>query len=314
MLSRVGILQWVIVVFSAVTVCGGLILLLTPLGADLPGDGQNSSALTAAIALIVIVIGLILTVYMQSAEYRRQAEIVDGLQEIRIILTIMAARVSLTRVGSEGDVRISAEERELMLTAIKGPAGRFLNYLRGVRDKAAREANTPTKWRTLFLNFSSVLYAQDIGRVGQNVIDLLEIIDDVSVKDIKKYGSKVVAADSIDKIRSFEDDIIVKVLKEDYAKRAQKPINETQLAMLDQMVAGLEAELSKSQQGLAAWAELQDVIPKARAGEPDAFNYLLSLYQAIVEPEPEPDDADAGDERDDGDSEQDGDTPPSRSS
>ncbi len=282
MLSRVGILQWVIVIFSLITVTGGLLLLLTPLGANLPGDGQNSSALTAAIALIVVVVGLILTVYMQSAEYRRQAEIVDGLQEIRVILTIMAARVSLARTGAAGDRRISAEERAVLLNAVKGPAGRFLNFMRGVKDKEAGEANRATKWRTLFLNFSTIAYANDIGLTGQNVIDLLEVIDDIGVKDIKKYASKVISADSIDKIRAFEDDIIVRVLKSMYAEQAQRPIDPADLARLEAMIAGLQAVLMQNEQGRAGWAELQRTLPQARAGDPEAFNYVAALYAALV--------------------------------
>ncbi|MFN7054088.1 hypothetical protein [Hyphomonas sp.] len=285
MLSRVSILQWVIVVFSLVTVSGGLVLLLTPLGANLPGDGQNSSALTASVALIVVVVGLILTVYMQSAEYRRQAEIIDGLQEIRIILTIMAARVSLARTGGDADHSISAEERAVLLNAVKGPAGRFLNYMRGVKDKEAGEANAPTRWRTIFLNFSMVVYATDIGRAGQNVIDLLQVVDDVTVKDIKKYASKVISADSIDKIRAYEDDIIVRALKSMYAEQAQRAIDPADMARLEGMIAGLQAVLMQDAQGRAGWAELQKTLPKARAGDPEAFNYIASLYGALVAPD-----------------------------
>lgn len=281
MLDRVSLLTLAIVVGSVLTVLLGLFVLIDPVGNQFAGDGQNSNALTAAIALIIVTLGLVLSVYMQSAEYRRESEIVDGIQEIRIVLTLLASRFSLQRVGNSMGTTISSEEREVLISAITGPAGRFLNYLRGVRDREATKNNTSTEWRTLFLHYSSIIYASDVEATGRHIVSLLKIIDSVTVRDIKKYASKVVSVNSIDQIRSYDDDLIVKVLKNMFAEKEKAPVTDAEFASLEGIISDLTAYLNTAPNGAGALKEIEPIMAKAREKDSEAFHYISQLHASL---------------------------------
>ena len=281
MLDRVSLLTLAIVVGSVLTVLLGLFVLIDPVGNQFAGDGQNSNALTAAIALIIVTLGLVLSVYMQSAEYRRESEIVDGIQEIRIVLTLLASRFSLQRVGNSVGTTISSEEREVLIGAITGPAGRFLNYLRGVKDREASKADVPTKWRTFFLHYSSIIYGSDVESTGRHIVNLLEVIDSVTVKDIKKYASKVVSVNSIDQIRSYDDDLIVKVVKNMFAEKEVAPVTDAEFASLEGMISDLTTYLKAAPSGAGPLKEIEPTFAKAREKDAEAFRYIAQLHAAL---------------------------------
>jgi len=137
----------VINLVAALSVILSIVLLFFPFGRNLPGSGENASAITSSIAIIVATLGLVIATYMQSAEYRRESEVVDGIQGLRLLLELMIAEISVIeyhKVKKDERPRRAFElEQESLLKTLQGSAGRFLFLLRRrPQSKRNRTAST----------------------------------------------------------------------------------------------------------------------------------------------------------------------------
>lgn len=285
MKKRINFLTIVVLLFAITAVAASFVLLFTPTGNGLAGSAENSSAISASLALIIATIGLVIALWMQTAEYRRETEIVDGLQEARALLDIMIARMGVAQGTGQSDANLSfATEKEHLILILKGPAGRLLNYIRIVRHTSAQKNDAPEKWRTFYIHVSNVVNSDDLSECGGSLCALLDLLKSVTSADVRKYSNKVISVDSIDALNAGDDIVVSAYCKTQSENRERAAQARTSITAdtLEKIIEELSAKLNESPQGVSALAELQESITDAREGSDEAIGYLVSLHSALV--------------------------------
>ena len=271
---------WSFVVFflAVATLLISTFILLSPIGAKLPGDGTNSAAISSSIAVIIATIGLVLALYMQSAEYRRKSEIVDGIQEIRMVLNVLAARytVGIHNGASRMDYD---EERQRLLSAFEGPAGRFLEYVRAVKDNNAKNSGQDgEKWRTIYVCLAGILNASDMRESGRDIVLLKDTLAEVTTRDIKKYSRKITSVASIDLLHKSEDPLF------DHLKRvldahSSDPLEGAESKREEILLFGQQLiEQSDNEDQSKHWTEVHS---RAQNGDLDALKSIYSIFLLV---------------------------------
>lgn len=279
-----------ILFLSALAVALGLALLFLPIGRSLLGDGQNSAAITTAIALIVGTIGLVLATYMQSAEYKRETELVDDIQSIRIILEIMIARTvalsaSAPAPGSVYDYQL---EKEALFKALTGPAGRLLVIQKALKTADANLAQRDEKWRTFYLSVSEIFNNSDLRHCASGAVELLRFVEELDSAAIRKLAPKTISTESIDELSNATQlDILLKAGIGSYGRKEQekRPLSASETQKLEQAYQALCGyESIKGNLGLMR--EIRESYISAKDGNIESYTLLMALHEKAIEREP----------------------------
>jgi hypothetical protein len=274
-----------IVFISGAALLLALLLLFHPLGKDLAGDGDASAAITSALGLIVATAGLVLALYMQSAEYRREAEVVDGLQRLRAILELMLARCVATLGTEDRSGGVFQKERELLLEALSGPAGRFLTYLGAIRGEKAGKGQVE-KWRTFHLYVANVMQASCERDCVVDLVELHDMVAAISSEDISLHSAGFISAASIDELNKHgvppvAAQMINKVRRHQAEQAKVDPFGGDDGA-LERTIAELSVLIARTDQGLAAWEDLGEPIRRAREGSAPDRTHVFELHKLLA--------------------------------
>lgn len=267
---------------SAATLIVAVVSMTFPLGNIFGGDASISAALTTAMALVVASLGVVLAVYMQSAEYRRRTEIVGGIQNLKIILGLMlgrwgtmAGRQKLDQSNLKFDV-----EKAKFLEILIGPTGSFLNLY---RSKISKEAgNSPEVWRLMPIHIASIAEANSINECVEDIAELHSLIEGINAKKIREIAKLAVSETSFGE---WKVDILVEAAKGHLSTKRNEDSKKMEQSMepaeFERLCDELIAEMGKTEQGKKALAELNDSINEARNGDQDSIKYIVSLHKAI---------------------------------
>ena len=262
-----------LLIISIIAFIYGIFILYIPQSnSPWKGNPNISSAITASFAILLAVAGLVSALYMQSARYRRETEIVDGLQSLRLILRIM-----LVRADRNESIEFD-EEKKILLHTLQGPTGVFINYYASIKDQKAVEEEKSEKWRTLYLCISNVMDGNDLVK---SIADLLDLIDHLSPKDVKKYSHAVTSTDSLNKVK--KDDIIIRAIKDKIIKKEKEHLNNvnSDKDVINKNIAYLQEKMSRDEQGKKALKELDPTFEKARKGDKEAIAYIQSIVKML---------------------------------
>jgi hypothetical protein len=288
MKKRLNFLTLLVLILALTAVAVSFALLFLPVGNLVTGSAENSNAVSASLALIIATIGFVIALYMQSAEYRRETEIVDGLQEARILLELMVSRASVAQTGGRKNLDLRFEnEKQQLIETLKGPAGRFLNYIRITKDVAASEKKTPEIWRLLYVHTGNLLNAEHLNECASDLVGLLALLKSISGEDIHKHANKIISVDSIDALNAKED-IVIRAFRETIEENRNKAREQdADLAPeeLAQMIDELRNQMEKSEQGRKALGELEDSFVNATKGDVKAAAYIVSIHKMIMKPD-----------------------------
>jgi hypothetical protein len=299
---NIKLLRNLIVLAAALSVVLGIALLIWPSAALFGGDSERSAAVTSALALIVATLGLVLALHMQSAEYRRETDLVDGLQELRVLLEIMTARCALDRMHGPGaddpDVRSYAgflEEKQLLLELLHQMPGRFLIYFSAVKHAQAKKSDVAEKWRLLHLHIAFIRRAPNAAECAQHIVGLLKLIREIGAQDISDHAKGFVSASSIDELNDYEGNIVIDAMVRQFdtapvigAEGADDveadPFPDA--AALENCIADLQALIGDDPDGAGALEELSVEFARAREGGigarimlHDMLGYLMARRQ-----------------------------------
>jgi len=287
MKKRLNFLTLLVLILALTAVAVSFALLFLPVGNLVTGSAENSNAVSASLALIIATIGFVIALYMQSAEYRRETEIVDGLQEARILLELMVSRASVAQTGGRKNLNLRFEnEKQQLIETLKGPAGRFLNYIRITKDVAASEKKTPEIWRLLYVHTGNLLNAEHLNECASDLVGLLALLKSISGEDIHKHANKIISVDSIDALNAKED-IVIRAFRETIEENREKARQQdADLAPeeLARMIDELRNQMEKSEQGRKALEELEGSFANATKGDVKAAAYIVSIHKMIMKP------------------------------
>ncbi len=287
MKKRLSFLTMLVLILALTAVAVSFILLFFPVGNLVTGSAENSSAVSASLALIIATIGLVIALYMQSAEYRRETEIVDGLQEARILLELMVSRVAVAQGGGHENKNLRFEnEKQQLIETLKGSAGRFLNYIRITKDIAASGNKLPESWRLLYVHTGNILNAEQLNECATDLVGLLALLKSISGDDVHKHANKVISVHSIDALNAKEDIIIraFREITEDKQNRAQAQDADLDPKDLARIIDELRSKMNESEQGRRAIKELEDSIARATSGDAKAAAYIVSIHKTLIKP------------------------------
>lgn len=284
-----------ILLLAVLSFLAGIAVLVFEFGAKLPGSGDNSAAITSSFALIVATVGLVLALHMQSAEYRRETEVVDGLQEIRLLLELVIARAAVAQAG-RGAVRNSGtstssvfqRDKELLLEAMVGPAGRFLIFHAAQKSLAAKEQ--PEEWRLLHYHLATVMLSENEAQAGQSAMDLFDMLKSVDHAAIRKGAKLIVHADTIDKLNKAPDNVLIGAMRSS-SHRARSEVVDPYAqdsALLESHIAAITQFLQGRVGGKEALAELVESMAAARKGDRNARIYIAGLHERFLAPHSDP--------------------------
>ncbi len=285
MKKRLNFLTLLVLILALTAVAVSFALLFLPVGNLVTGNAENSNAVSASLALIIATIGFVIALYMQSAEYRRETEIVDGLQEARILLELMVSRASVAQAGGRKNLNLRFEnEKQQLIETLKGSAGRFLNYIRITKDVAASEKKLPESWRLLYVHTGNILNAEHLNECAGDLVGLLALLKSISSDDVHKHANKVISLDSIDALNAKED-IVIRAFRETIEENRNKAREQdADLAPEDlaRMIDELRNQMEKSEQGRKALEELEDSFANATKGDVKAAAYVVSIHKMIM--------------------------------
>ncbi|NOX82092.1 MAG: hypothetical protein GXP06_03705 [Alphaproteobacteria bacterium] len=285
MKKRLNFLTLLVLILALTAVAVSFALLFLPIGNLVTGSAENSNAVSASLALIIATIGFVIALYMQSAEYRRETEIVDGLQEARILLELMVSRASVAQTGGRKNLNLRFEnEKQQLIETLKGPAGRFLNYIRITKDVAASEKKTPEIWRLLYVHTGNLLNAEHLNECASDLVGLLALLKSISGEDIHKHANKIISVDSIDALNAKED-IVIRAFRETIEENREKiRTQDADIAPeeLARLIDELRTTMGKSEQGRKALEELEDSFANATKGDVKAAAYVVSIHKMIM--------------------------------
>jgi hypothetical protein len=232
----VKLVGWLIVVLAFFAVAISLFVLFHPSGGTLLGDGDNASAISSALALIVATIGLVLAIYMQSAEYRRATEVVDSIQSLRMILSLMIAKIALIQAkGDAGKTIVDIKnEKEQLLLAVCSNAGSFLRYIAAVRHREAEKRELSEEWRLLDIYMAAIFSNDSALDCKLEIIGLYRLLDSVTSDDLHRHSRGFISTESLDVLRENDYSIVVKAMieldGERKAVRKSAPIDHQEIA------------------------------------------------------------------------------------
>lgn len=284
-----------ILLLAVLSFLAGIAVLVFEFGANLPGSGDNSAAITSSFALIVATVGLVLALHMQSAEYRRETEVVDGLQEIRLLLELVIARAAVAQAGrgvgrnsGMSNSSVFQRDKELLLEAMVGPAGRFLIFHAAQKSHAAKEQ--PEEWRLLHYHLATVMLSENEAQAGQSAMDLFDMLKSVDHAAIKEGAKLIVHADTIDKLNKAPDNVLIGAMRSS-SHRARSEVVDPYAkdsALLESHIAAITQFLQGRAGGKEALAELVESMAAARKGDRNARIYIAGLHERFFAPHSDP--------------------------
>lgn len=280
-MMNVSFYSRIILVFAALSLLCGLAILFSPYGNRLPGSGDNSAAITSAFALIVATLGLVLALYMQSAEYRRETEVVDGVQEIRLLLEVLIAQIAIAFAVQENLGSHSFEkQKELLLDATIRPAGRFLAYMSSTRSKETPEGEGQ-KWRLYHAHLARVFAAKSAVECIDDIVGLYRLLIEVTSADVRTLSKGFISVKSIDEMNTNEMNILVKVMLDRHSKNEEEKENrdpfETE-GSLESAIAFLETNQEDGESLVTA----RGYYEAARAGDTRARLYIYAIHRSLI--------------------------------
>ena len=279
---KVGALSIAVIGLACLALMTSLFMLFHPIGSNVPGDGGNASALTSALALIVATIGLVLALYMQSAEYRRESEVVDGLQELRMTLSFMLARVGLLRSQGRGATNPKSlqHEKEKLLESLQGPAGRFLQYVGNIRDQRASEDSVPESWRLFNYFVADIVISDDVLQCQNSIVGLYKLVREIRTQDIDKHSKGFISSSSIDELNGFPDPTLIRAVIQ-ISEQEQKSLRESYVISDEDIDVAVSdyRQVQTMDAGFSHGVDIDEIAKKAKSGDESYRAYIAAIWQ-----------------------------------